>query len=254
VEPSVTLTVEDGLGTLRLSRTHGNAINEQLVGDLGAACREAAGDDRVRGVLLAARGKLFCPGLDLQELIELDRPALERFMREFGRTIAELYALEKPMVAAIHGHAVAGGYVLSLAADWRVLCRGARVGLNEVLVGVPLPYGVAMILRDSVPRVSLGPIALLGQNYSDEAARDAGLVHELRGPEGFEAHCRGRLAELVSRDARSLSITKRYLRSSVLARIREQDAERLPDFLDTWFRPETRARMKGIVDGLRAKP
>ena len=253
MEPSVTLTLADGLATLRLSRAHGNAINEQLVSDLGAACREAAADERVRGVLLAARGKLFCPGLDLQELIELDRPALERFMREFSRTIAELYALAKPMVAAIHGHAVAGGYVLTLAADWRVLCRGARVGLNEVQVGVPLPYGVAAILRDSVPRVSLEPVALLGQNYPDEAAREAGLVHELHDAEGFEAHCRERLAEFAARDPGALAITKRYLRSSVLERIREHDTGRLPEFLDAWFRPETRTRMRRIVEGLRAK-
>ena len=248
---TVSWTVSDGLGTIRLHREHGNAINEQLVDDLAAVCREAGADDRVRGVLLAAAGKLFCPGLDLQELVELDRAELERFVHKFGRAVAGLYALEKPVVAAIHGHAVAGGCVLALTADWRVLRHGAQVGLNEVQVGVPLPFGVALILRESVPRLHLEEIALLGKNYTDEAAREAGLVHELHPEDGFEAHCRTRLAEFASREQGAMTITKRYLRSTVLERIREHDARLVPEFLDAWFGTETRRRVRAIVDGLR---
>jgi len=249
---AVSLSVLDGLGVVRLGREHGNAINEQLVDELTAACREAAADDRIRGVLLAADGKLFCPGLDLQELIELDRAELERFVHKFVRCVAESYALAKPMVAAIHGHAVAGGYVLTLAADWRILREGARVGLNEVQVGVPLPFGVAMILRESVPRLHLEQVALLGKNYTSDEAHRAGLVHEVHPGPGFEEHCRERLNEFLSRDLGAMMITKRYLRSSVVERIRERDPGHVVEFVDAWFRPETRARMRTIVDALRA--
>jgi len=249
---AVRLSVLDGIGVIRLGRQHGNAINEQLVEDLSAACRDVAGDDRIRGVLLAADGKLFCPGLDLQELIELDRPELERFVHKFVRCVAESYALTKPMVAAIHGHAGAGGYVLTLAADWRVLREGARVGLNEVQVGVPLPFGVSMILRESVPRLHLEQVALLGKNYATGEALKAGLVHEVHPGPGFEEHCLERLREFLSRDLGAMTITKRYLRSSVVERIREHDARLVPEFLDAWFRPETRARVRAIVDSLRS--
>ncbi len=250
---TVAWSVEGGLGIARLGREHGNAINERLVEDLTRVCAEAAADDRVRGMMLAAAGKLFCPGLDLQELIELDRGDLERFVRKFAQCIAELYALAKPVLAAIHGHAVAGGCVITLTADWRVLARGALVGLNEVRVGVPLPFGVSMIVRESVPRLHLEQVALLGKNYTDDEALAAGLVHELGPAEGFEAHCLARLEEFASRDAKALGITKRYLRSSTVERIRKHDPSFVSEFLDSWFRPETQARIRGIVQDLKKR-
>lgn len=247
------LEVKEGLATATLSRAHGNAINVDLAEDLTRLCREAARDDAIHGLMLAGAGKLFCPGLDLQELIELDRADLERFVIDFATCIAELYAFPKPMVAAIHGHAVAGGCVLTLTADWRVLKAGALVGLNEVRVGVPLPYGVSLILRESVPRLHLEEVALLGKNYRDEDALSAGLVHEVHTGESFEEHCRQRLREFVSRDLGALMITKRFLRSSIVERIRQNGTRDVPEFLDAWFRPQTQARIRGIVDELRQR-
>jgi Delta3-Delta2-enoyl-CoA isomerase len=249
----VVMDVEGGLATVTLNRAHGNAINVELAEDLTRVCREAARDDSVHGLMLAGAGKLFCPGLDLQELVELDRPEMERFVIDFATCVAELYAFSKPMVAAIHGHAVAGGCVLTLAADWRVLKAGAMVGLNEVRVGVPLPFGVSLILRESVPRLHLEEVALLGKNYRDDDALSAGLVHEVHAGESFEEHCRQRLREFVSRDLGALMITKRFLRSSIVERIRENGTRDVPEFLDAWYRPQTQARIHAIVDELRQR-
>jgi enoyl-CoA hydratase len=250
---SVIYSIENGLATARLSRAHGNAINGELAHDLTAVIRDATSDDAVEGLLLAGAGKLFCPGLDLQDLIELDRPEMERFVVDFAVCIADLYAFPKPMVAAIHGHAVAGGCVLTLTADWRVLRPGALVGLNEVRVGVPLPFGVSLILRDSVPRLYLEEIALLGKNYADDAALAAGLVHEIFSGDDFEEHCRDRLREFTTRDLDALMTTKRFLRSSVTERIRDNRHRDVPEFLDAWFRPQTQSRIRGIVEELRAR-
>ena len=250
---SVGMEAEDGLATVTLDRAHGNAINVELAEELTRLCREAARDDAIHGLMLAGAGKLFCPGLDLQELIELDRPEMESFVIDFATCVMELYAFPKPMVAAIHGHAVAGGCVLTLTADWRVLRAGALVGLNEVRVGVPLPFGVSLILRESVPRLHLEEVALLGKNYHDDDALSAGLVHEVHAGESFEEHCRMRLREFVSRDLGALMITKRFLRSSIVDRIRENGTRDVPEFLDAWFRPQTQARIRGIVDELRQR-
>src|SRR3990172_6180024 len=176
------------LGVLRLDKARGNAIDEPLVEALANATAELAADDAVRGVLLAsAHPKLFCPGLDLVSLIEYDRTAMDRFFGRFEEATMALFALRKPLVAAIAGTAVAGGCVLALTADYRLLRPGSAIGLNEVRVGIPLPWPVAVLLRESVPRASLARVALLGQNFPDEGARDAGLVHEVLEAEGFEA-------------------------------------------------------------------
>jgi enoyl-CoA hydratase len=251
VARTVEVTVQNGLAILRLARNHGNAINDELAGDLMSAIHEAGDDDGIRGALLAGSGKLFSPGLDLQELIELDRPAMARFLHRFSSCMLMLYTFPKPLVAAIHGHAIAGGFLLTLTADWRVLRRRAKVGLAEIRVGVPFPFGIAMILRDAVPREHLTEVALFGKNWDDDEAQKAGLVHEVRPEEGFEEHCLQRLDDLAAKDPTAFAISKRYLRSDTAERIRANDPQYAVDFLDSWFEPGTQQRIRTVVEGLR---
>lgn len=248
---AVTLTVEDGLGIMRMGREHGNAINKELADDLIAAIREAEATAGIRGVLFAASGKLFCPGLDLRELIELDRDGMRAFLESFGGCFRELYSFPKPLVAAMHGHAIAGGYLLSLTADWRILRQGAQVGLAEIKVGVPFPYGIAEILRTSVPTACLTNVALLGTNYLDGEALEAGLVHEVHPAEGFEDYCRQRLVELAAKDAKAFAISKRYLRAATIERVRSAEPRHDDEFLDSWFSEATQERMADLVKSLR---
>jgi len=252
-ESTVETTTRDGLATIRLAREHGNAINDALVDDLASAARAAASDPDIRGVLLASRGKLFSPGLDLQDLVLLDRKAMDGFMTRFRDMLLDLYTLPKPVVAAISGAAMAGGCILSLTADWRVLRRGAPIGLNEIKVGVPLPLGVARLLAASVGRARLEEVALFGRNYQDDGAIASGLAHELHDEAGFEEHCRERLDELALKDPPSFAATKSYLRSAVAAEIASEGADHRKAWLDCWFSRETRGRIERIVTGLKER-
>jgi enoyl-CoA hydratase len=253
VANTVTLEVDGGLATICMARAHGNAINGELADDLLEACRRVEEDPEIRGVMLAGAGKLFCPGLDVLELIELDRDAMEDFLGRLNACILALYTCPKPMVGRLHGHTIAGGCVVSLTADWRVLREGALIGLNEVRVGVPFPYGVAMILRESVPSPKVEEVALFGRNYRGEEAVAAGLAHEIHPAEGFDDHCRARLEELASRDARAFSISKRYLRSGVVERIEAHERVLMHEFLDSWFSPSSQARLRSVADELRGR-
>src|SRR5688572_24509231 len=121
-----TLRVERSgpLAVLRMDKARGNAIDPPLVDEMLSATTELAKDDAVKGILLAsAHPKLFCPGLDLVGLLDLDRPAMARFMGQFAQMLWALYGLRKPLVAAVSGAAVAGGCVLALTADERLLRR-----------------------------------------------------------------------------------------------------------------------------------
>lgn len=250
---TVTLERHENLAVLRLTRGHGNAINSQLVDELTAACDAAENDASIRAVKLAGSGKLFCPGLDLVELSRLERPEMEEFLERFQRLIRVLYTFNKPMLAQIHGHAVAGGCVLALTADWRMAADSAMVGLNEVRVGVPFPYGVAQILRESVSPGKVAEVALFGRNYRGPAAVEVGLVHEVHPADALEAACEARLIELASKDARAFAVTKRYLRAPVVERIQHHERGLMRDFLDAWFSASTRALVGQIVAELTAK-
>ncbi|HSB61035.1 MAG TPA: enoyl-CoA hydratase/isomerase family protein, partial [Vicinamibacteria bacterium] len=134
---------EGRTAVLRMDKARGNAIDEPFAEDLVRACREVAADDGAGAVMLAsAHPRLFCPGLDLVTLYEYDRASMGRFLGRFGEAVLGLYGMRKPVLAAISGHAVAGGCVLALTADHRMLRRGSQIGLNEVRVGLPLPWSV----------------------------------------------------------------------------------------------------------------
>jgi enoyl-CoA hydratase len=204
-------------------------------------------------LLASAHPKLFCPGLDLVTLVDYDRPAMERFMLLFAEMVWALFELPTPMVAAVNGHAVAGGCILALTADHRILRQGAQIGLNEVKVGVPLPWTVIELLRVSVPPPAFAPVALLGRNFSGEAALNAGLAHEIAPAEGFEAACLARLDEYVEKNATALAVTKSFARGDAVASMRQHERAHLGPWLDAWFSASTRARIRSIVDGLGKK-
>lgn len=242
---------DGSVAVLRLDKARGNAIDQAFVDDLAAACQELSRDRSVRGVLLAsAHPKLFCPGLDLVSLAGYDRPAMQRFMLRFSEVIWALYGLRLPVVAAVNGHAVAGGCILALAADYRILRRGAQIGLNEVKLGVPLPRSIAILLKASVPPSALTRIALLGRNFADEEALAVGLADELAEAAGFDDACRTRLSEFVEKDPHALATTKAYLRAPVLEEVKGREQEAIGDFLDGWFSEPTQARIRQTVESL----
>ncbi len=239
---------------LSLDKSRGNAIDAPLVEELIAAAGDAAADDGVSGVLLAsAHSRLFSPGLDLLGLVELDREAMRAFMLRFAEATWALFGLRKPLVAAVHGHAVAGGCILALCADWRLIARGAQIGLNEVKVGVPLPWSVSLLLRHSVAPAFQTRVALLGRNFEGDDAVAVGLADELHATEGFRDAALRRLEEFTDKDAYSFATTKAYLRADALAWMKAHEQARLDEWLDAWFSPATRARIHKTTDALSKK-
>lgn len=251
---TVQVEIKDGLGTIRLSGPRGNAMSQALVTDLSAALRTVGGEPSVRAILLAsAHPKLFCPGLDLVALSDISRQDMGAFMLEFSALLTDLFALKKPVVAAVNGAAVAGGCLLALTADWRIAKRGAVMGLNEVKVGVPLPWSAVMLLKTAAPSFAQTAVALLGRNFEGDAAKAAGLVHEIAEPEGFDALVTERLAEFAEKDAYAFGVTKGYLRGAAVGSMRDREAPLLDEFLDGWFSQGTQARIQKAVESLKAK-
>jgi enoyl-CoA hydratase/carnithine racemase len=249
---SVHVERDGTLVRLRLDKARGNAIDAELVEALIPQIDDLGRDDSVRGVMLcSAHPKVFCPGLDLVALGEYDRDGLERFVLRFAEMVWALYGLWKPVVAAVGGHAVAGGCIIALTADERVLVRGAQIGLNEVKIGVPLPWSVTVLLRASVSPAALTAVALDGRNFSDDEALGIGLAHAVLEADGFEAACLARLARLAEKDPIGVTTTKRYLREGALAEMKAHEATRLRDFIEAWLSPATTERRRQIVASLK---
>jgi Delta3-Delta2-enoyl-CoA isomerase len=250
---STLLVEQDGpLAIVRLDKGRGNAIDDALLADLTDWSTEAAKDDALRGVLLAsAHPKLFCPGLDLLSLVDRDREAMRDFMARFATTLWSLYGLLKPVVACVNGPAVAGGCILALTADTRVLARGATIGLNEVRIGVPLPWSVVMLLKSVVPPAAVSEVALLGRNFANDDAVRVGLADMVVEREVLEPASLSRLQEFAEKDALAFSATKGWLRSQTVSAMKAHEADTNDVWLDSWFSAPTRERLHSMVASLK---
>jgi enoyl-CoA hydratase/carnithine racemase len=249
---SVRIERKGPLALLRLDKARGNAIDEPMVEALIGAASELGRDDSVTGVLLcSAHPKLFSPGLDVLALDAYDAPALRRFLLRFAEMVWALYALPQPMVASVSGHAIAGGCILALTADLRLARRGASIGLNEVKIGVPLPWTVSVLMRATLPPTSWTDVALAGANFSDEEALRVGLVHAVLDVPDFEEACLARLAQLADKEPRAFRQTKRALRGGYLAAMKEHEETHADEFVACWFSPGTVERRRQILASLK---
>src|SRR5262249_38045748 len=136
-----------GVATVTFDRPPANGMNHDFFVELEALVA-TLGAPAVRAVVVTGTGRFFSAGLDLFEVFAYDPPAFTDFTARFDAGFTALFGLMKPVVAAVNGHAVAGGAVLAATADFRLMAAGpGRIGLTEILVGVPFPATIMEIVR-----------------------------------------------------------------------------------------------------------
>src|SRR2546430_11128637 len=169
---------------------------------------------RARALVITGYEGFFSAGLDLPALDALDDRAMGSFMSGFSRTMRRIFELPMPVVAAVNGHAIAGGCVLALQADVRIgAASDFRIGLNEVQLGIGLPAVVLESLRAQVPPPSLLPIAQEGRLFSPEDALSVGLLHEVVPEDHLEQRAVARAMELGALPGAAYASVKPWTRA-----------------------------------------
>jgi enoyl-CoA hydratase len=239
----------DGLVRLVMDRGKNHAIDPVLVDELRRSFDELKSDDSVRAVILTGSGDhFFSNGLDVASLLELPRDGMTAFFDSFIALYTEMYRFPRPLVAAINGHAMAGGLILALTADFRLIGAENRyAGLSEVRLGLPVPDGAVQILTSLVGNRVAQRLALGGEMLLPEAAYRAGLVNEVTSFRHLSE-----VAETVARDlaavpAAAFGCTKRYLRHPVASIIETTALSSRDEFLHCWYLPETQAALRKLV-------
>jgi enoyl-CoA hydratase len=176
-------------------------------------------------------------------------------MDRFEAALLKVFELPVPVVAAINGHAVAGGYVLALQADLRIaIDRGdVRIGLNEAQLGLGLPPIVIEPFRAQVPATSFARVALAGELFSPREALQLGLVHDLACEGEVVAKAVFRARALANLPRAGLVHIKAALKRPVVAAIRADADAEAERWLDTWYAPETRELLRAAVAKLKPK-
>jgi enoyl-CoA hydratase/carnithine racemase len=245
----------DGSGgaAIRLFRLTGgkaNAMDGALLDDIERQIDELERGP-ARAAVLTGYERFFSAGLALPRLVDLDRAAMRAFIEHFARAMRRVLACETPIVAAINGHAIAGGCVLALMCDWRICADGsAKIGLNETQLGIGLPAIVIEPLRAQVPPASLVRVALEGRLFLPREAHAIGLVHEVVAPDALLARAEAKARELAAPPPVAVAQVKRALRAPILEAIARTAAEETERWLDSWFTDAAQARLRAAVAGL----
>lgn len=243
----MTLDLHDDLAVLRLEAGRANAIDEALLERLDGG-RRAFLDGDARALVITGYERFFCAGLDLPSLADRERPAVAAFMRRFSQVMGDLFACPRPVVAAVNGHAVAGGCVLAFCADQRVLVdQGARMGTNEVPLGVGLPPAVLEPIRSQLTPAAAFRTLIEGELFEPDQALALGLVDELAPAEAVLERALARAARLAALPGPAYAQAKQALRRPAIAAIRGLSEADEQAWLETWFSPRTRANVAAAV-------
>lgn len=242
---NVRIELERGVAIVYLSRGATNALNLELVTEVSQVIESAKLDAAVRGLVLAsANDKFFSIGFDIPQLFDLSPNDFAIFYRAFNRLCLDLYTLPKPTAAAITGHAIAGGCILTLCCDYRIIAEGHKsIGLNEIKLGVPVPYVADCILRQLVGQRHARDMIDTGAFYSPEMALPLGLVDEVFPPPEVISAAIEKVRGLGSTPGNAFAEIKRYRTGPVLQEVRHRLEETDRAFIDCWYAPAARERL-----------
>jgi len=214
VEPVLLYAVESGVGYLTLNRPEKrNALSAELISSLSEAIGRSTEDDGVRVVAIRGAGKDFCSGADLQELERISGLGPEenlRDARKLGAMLTSLRRHPKPVVALVHGRALAGGCGLASACDLVLASDDAWFGYPEVHLGF-VPALVMTILRRKVTESRAFELVARGHRIDASEALRIGLVNATFPADSFDAAARAYLEDLASRPSAALRLTKALL-------------------------------------------
>jgi enoyl-CoA hydratase/carnithine racemase len=233
----VLFEIRNTVGFVKLNHGSTNAINLDLVGHLTELLGEVRADQQLRGlVLTSSNDKFFSIGFNIPELIELPPDDLKNFYSSFNRLCIDLFTLPKPTIAAITGHAIAGGCILTLCCDYRFIAQGRKLmGLNEIKLGLPVPYVADCILRNLVGIRDAREIMEAGDFYLPEVSSQMGLVDQVLPLEGVITEAGEQVETIGSYPEDAFTAIKRnrveIIEKQILDRLEEK--ERI--FIQCWY-------------------
>jgi enoyl-CoA hydratase/carnithine racemase len=223
----------DDILVLQLARGRANALNEELVNELRTAVERAAADPGVRALVLASAAPgLFCAGFDVNEVFGYERPRMLGFFASFVRVFEHLRTLPKPVLCAIAGHAYAGGAILALSADFRVMADSALLSVNEVDLGVSLPPSMIRALGAHATPELARSMLLGAEEITAARALAGGVISEAAAPGEVLAAALRRARKLATKPSEAFAVHKRAL--DPLGGVATSEAE-IVQTIDAWF-------------------
>ena len=243
------IAVEDHGDIAVVTLAHGKANTL----DIGFCEAIAARFDDLRtapakAVVLTGQGRMFSAGVDLLRLSEGGAAYVRRFLPALHRLYSAVFFFPKPVVAAVNGHAIAGGCVLECCADRRIAARdGGRIGVTELLVGVPFPPLAFEVMKFATPPRYLTDCMYSGATFTPEVALARGLVDDLADASALLDRAVAAAETLAALSPQAFAQTKRQLRQGVADAVERHGARIDASSMEIWTADATLARIRAYV-------
>jgi len=243
--------IHDEILELNLARPPVNAINKELAANLAEAIKQAPADG-FRAIVLSGRPGMFSAGLDVPQLLELDRDGMTAFWGEFFQLLECVAKSTVPVAAAITGHSPAGGAVISLFCDYRVMAKGNfKIGLNEVQVGLVVPQ----VIQNALVRL-IGPhqaerLMVAGALINPDQAFDLGFVDQLTDPENTVESALDWCRRHIALPHVAMCETRKIARADICNLFADTDQLGVEDFVSHWFHDSTQQALQELVARLK---
>jgi enoyl-CoA hydratase/carnithine racemase len=236
-----------GIAVLTLMHGKANALDVEFCEALAARFVELRGAD-AKAVVLTGQDKIFSAGVDLIRLSEGGADYVRKFLPALHKLYDAVFNCPKPVVAAINGHAIAGGCVLACCADRRVMANdGGRIGVTELLVGVPFPALAFEIMRHATPPYFFSETILSGATFPADVAAHRGWVNEAVAPALLMERAMAAAQSLAALSPAAFAQTKMQIRQAVTERMAQGGAATDRAVTEIWAAPETLAYIRDYV-------
>ena len=224
-----------------------NALDTEFCQALTARLEEQR-HSATQALVLTGQGQIFSAGVDLLRVLDGGPSYLATFLPALRTVFETLFGFPKPVIAAINGHAIAGGCVLACAADYRLMAaHSGRIGVTELLVGVPFPSIALEIMRCITAPHHFPAILYSGATFDPAQALERRLVDELSASGTLMEQAVAAAQTLTVLPASAFALTKQQIRGPFLRRVREDGAEYDVTVQELWEAPTTLTAIRAYV-------
>lgn len=244
----ITVEERNAIAVVRLEHGKVNALDLEL---LRAITETMNGLSDAAAVVLTGFDGIFSAGVDLRRIVAGGPPYIKEFLPALSEALVAVYNLPRPVVAAVNGHAIAGGCVLAAACDVRLM-SGGTIGLTELRVGVPFPIAVLEIMRYAAGPAA-GILALTGTTIAPDEAARIGLIHAVVPSDELLETAVDQAEVLARLPAAAYASTKEQLHRPTTQRISTSRPLDDPPIEDAWSNPQTLDAISAYVSQLGKK-
>ena len=243
----IRLSIDENIATIVLNRPKVNAINETMVEELRECFQKLAIDPNIKAVILTGEGSFFSFGLDVPELLSYSKDSFTRFLAKFTELLSYIFLYPKPVVAAINGHAIAGGCMLALTCDYRIMVsEKAKISLNEITFGSTVFASATSMLRFWVGGRNAELILYRGEMYLADDAKMLRLVDEVVSKENLYEAARKIAQDFANKDSNAFQSIKMLLRKPVAEEINKREINSILEFVEIWYSEGTQEILEKI--------